>query len=675
MTDSATSRAFADLELMRAAPLLESDPAAAVVHASRILAEFPDHAEARLLLASARRRLGDAPAALAALEPLSNSQSDSAFLQLEMGRTYAASGTTTQALAAYRRALTQDPNLADGWSELAACLFEKGETLEGDRAFAQFVRLRPDPPELNDAALAVVENRMDAAEAILRERLRQLPNDPVAMLRLAELAVQRENFVEAERHLIACLKIAPGYAAARYELARLLLELQRDAEVLPLTERLLAAEPGNLDYLSLQAHALRRIGRTDEAIGLMQGAVSQHAQEDRAWNLYGHLLREIGQQARAIEMYRRAIAVRPASGHAYSSLANLKTFRFDEADSAAMRAQLALRSVTGADRTHLEFALGQALEDSGDYAASFEHYARGNALKRATTFHDADVVSRDVLRLRALYSESFFAARRDWGTERCDPIFIVGLPRSGSTLLEQMLASHSQVEGTHELPEVPAIVFDLESDPKLAAHGRYPEVLAALGREDFDRFAERYLARTQIHRALGKPRFVDKMLANFGHLGLVHLMFPRAAIIETRRHPLGGGFSCYKQLFAGGHSFSYDLQELGRYIRDYVSLMEHIDAVLPGRVHRVYYERMIADPEQELRRLLDYCGLPYEAQCLRFHENPRVVQTISSEQVRRPLYTHAVDQWRRYEPWLGPLKAALGDVLERYPAIAIPSAR
>jgi Sulfotransferase family len=267
-----------------------------------------------------------------------------------------------------------------------------------------------------------------------------------------------------------------------------------------------------------------------------------------------------------------------------------------------------------------------------------------------------------------MYTERFFAERPGWGCARVDPIFIVGLPRSGSTLLEQVLASHSQVEGTRELPDLPAIAFELLSRPNPLRRWMYPEPVAALERQEADAFAARYLATTQAHRALGKPRFVDKMLGNFGHIGLIHLLFPKAAIIDARRHPLGCGFSCYKQLFARGLGYSYDLQEIGRYYRDYVALMEHFDAVLPGRVHRVYYEQLVADPQGELRRLLEYCALPFEAQCLQFHENPRIVQTISSEQVRRPIYTDSLDQWRHFEPWLGPLKAALGGLVDRYPA-------
>jgi hypothetical protein len=329
---------------------------------------------------------------------------------------------------------------------------------------------------------------------------------------------------------------------------------------------------------------------------------------------------------------------------------------------------LAQRSLHSFDRTHLEFALGKGLEDEGLFETSFAHYARGAARHRATIEYDANATTAMVQRSMALFTEQFFAERREWGSRRTDPIFVVGLPRSGSTLLEQIIASHSQVEGTRELPDMPGIARELILRPNPAGSQAYPDPVAALERAEIDALAARYLAQTQLHRPRGKPRFVDKMLGNFLHVGLIQLMFPAAAIIDMRRHPLGCCFSCYKQLFARGLNFTYDLTELGRYYRDYARLMQHFDTVLPRRVHRVNYEQLVADPPGEVRKLLDYCGLPFEQECLNFYENRRVVQTISSEQVRRPIYSDAVDQWRNFEPWLGPLKEALGDLIEIHPS-------
>jgi tetratricopeptide (TPR) repeat protein len=451
-------------------------------------------------------------------------------------------------------------------------------------------------------------------------------------------------------------------------LAQLLDVQHRSSEVLPLVERLLAVEPRNIDYLSLKAQALRLLGSSHQAVALMEQAVADHPGEDRGWVRYGHLLREVGEQARAIEGYRRALQVRPGSGPAYSSLANLKTFRFSASDRVAMQEQLSHSAPRSTDRIHLEFALGKALEDEGQFEASFQHYSRGNELHRATIRHDPDAVTAQLERTKSVYTPGFFAARSEWGSERSDPIFIVGTPRSGSTLLEQILATHSQVEGTRELTDIPTLALQLRSGPNVGEPAQYPQAVAALGRREIEGLAARYLSRTQIYRPAGKPRFVDKMLGNFGHIGLIQLMFPRAAIIDARRHPLGCGFSCYKQLFGRGQKFTYDLQELGRFYREYATLMDHFDATLPGRVLRVHYEQLVATPEAELRKVFAYCGLPFEEECLRFYETRRIVHTFSSEQVRQPLYSESVDHWRHYEPWLGPLKQALGDLVDKYPA-------
>jgi tetratricopeptide (TPR) repeat protein len=652
---------------MRASVLLESDPAAAARRASDILAANPSHPEASLLLAAACRQLGNSKDAALALEALGEAHRNTPLMQLELGRAYAGSGRMDAAIAAYRHAVALDAGLADAWRELATQLFAAGDIQGGDTAYRHYSRLVPDPPQLKDATVALAENRLEAAEALLKRRLQLAPHDVIALRVLGEVATRREDFAAAESRLTTCLALAPGYAQARYDLANLLHLQHRDAEVLALVERLLASEPDNIDFLSLKAQAMRLLGRSAEAISLMEQAVASHPDEDRAWLLCGHLLREVGHPARAIEMYRRAIETRPQYGHAYASLANLKTFRFAPADVAAMREHLAHSSLRNSERTHFEFALGKALEDEGQFAESFEHYARGNSLQRAVVGHDADATTADVRRAKALYTPAFFAERSGWGSQGRDPIFIVGLPRSGSTLLEQILASHPQVEGTRELAEIPALALETMSQANPTGQPPYPESLAALGRQDLEALAARYLSRTQVHRPLARPRFVDKMLGNFCHIGFIHLLFPNASIIDARRHPLACGFSCFKQLFARGFGFTYDLADFGRYYRDYADLVEHFETVLPRRVHRVHYEQVVADPEGEVRRLLDYCGLPFEPQCLKFHENRRVVQTISSEQVRRPIYAESVDQWRHYEPWLGPMQAALGDLADRYP--------
>lgn len=675
---SQSARVDPDLELMRASLLLDTDPSDAARRARAILTDSPGHPEASLLLAAASRKLGDPAAAAAALESLADAQRNTPLMQLELGRTYAAGARTAAAMTAFRQAVALDPGLADGWRELAALAFAAGDTRAGDAAYACYLGLTPCRPELSDALAALADNRLDAAEALLQRLVRAAPHDAEALRLFAQVATRREDFTAAEQRLNRCLDLAPGDAAARYDLANVLHRQNRHAEALPLLERLLALAPSHLDYLHLKAQALRFLGRNDAAITLMEAAVRLHPDEEQAWLLSGHLLREVGRQSAAIAMYRRALMARPGSGRAYWSLANLKTFRFDDTDLETMQQRLAAGESTGTDLTHLEFALGKGLEDARRFQGSFEHYARGNARHRATIGYDAAATTAIVRRSMAVCNARFFADRRGWGSGREDPIFIIGLPRSGSTLVEQILASHSEVEGTRELPNIPAIARELLARPQPAGDEAYPRPVAALEPAQIGALAARYLAETRTHRPLGRPRFVDKMLSNFAHLGLIQLMFPRAAILDVRRHPLGCSFSCYKQLFARGLGHTYDLRELGLYYRDYAQLLAHVDTVLPARVHRVHYERLVADPEGEVRRLLDYCGLPFEPGCLHFHDNRRVVQTISSEQVRRPIYADSVDQWVHYLPWLGPLEEALGDLVGAYPGpsrAADPSCR
>jgi hypothetical protein len=354
----------------------------------------------------------------------------------------------------------------------------------------------------------------------------------------------------------------------------------------------------------------------------------------------------------------------PGFGEAYWSLANLKTYRFDVPEIEAMRSALTRAELRDEDRYHLEFSLGKALEDGGDFAASFDHYTKGNALRRKSTGYSADETTAHMQRSKALFTRDFFAERVGSGASAPDPIFVVGLPRAGSTLIEQILSSHSQVEGTMELPDISHLARELGGQKLRDEVSKYPETLAGLDRERLRALGEAYIARTRVQRKTDRPFFIDKMPNNFAHLGLIHLILPNAKIIDARRHPMANCFSAFKQHFARGQTFTYDLGELGRYYRDYVELMAHFDAVLPGRVHRVHYERMVADTEGEVRRLLAACGLPFEDACLRFNETERAVRTASSEQVRRPIFTDAVEQWRNYEQWLGPLRDALGPALD-----------
>jgi len=657
------------LKLMRAAALLDTDPAAALRAAGQILQEHPADAAASLLLGTAARRGGNAAAALEVLISLAQSQPESAVIQLELARAYAGVGDRARAVENLRKAVAVEPNLAEAWRELSTLLAKLGDLRGADIAYGRYSALAPTDPWLLEPAGAIAENRLDAAEQLLRRHLQKSPDDAHAMRMLADVVGRRERYSEAERLLLRCLQLVPGYSEARYDLAHSLLTQQRPTLVAPLVERLLSADPDHAAYLRLRAAYLSFIGQHPQALDIYEAQLATNADRAATWIQYGHELKAIGRQRDSVAAYRKATALAPTGGAAYWSLANLKTFRFESADVDAIRAALQSDTTRFEDRVNLEFALARALEDESRFAESFEHYAAGNDLRATATPYDSAASTTHVARTKSLLTREFFAARAGWGSFADAPIFIVGLPRSGSTLLEQILASHPQVEGTRELADIATLTRQLgqsngERDPEA-----YLQALSKLNATDVAHLAERYLEETSIYRRSGRDRFTDKMPNNFLHIGLIHLMFPRAPIIDARRHPLACGFSCFKQNFASGQLFTYDLEKLGRFYRDYVELMAHYDAVLPpGRIHRVYYERVVADLDGEARSLLSYCSLPFYPACLQFYQNRRSVQTASSEQVRQPIFSEAVDHWRNYEPWLGPLKEALGNVAEQYPA-------
>jgi tetratricopeptide (TPR) repeat protein len=657
--------ASADLELMRASMLLETDPAAAARHARAVLASHPGHDAATLLLATACRRLGNSANAISIVEELASTQPASALVQLELGRTYAATGRTSEARAALERTLELDSSLAEAWRELSQHRLLTGETAAADAAYTRYRMLVIDPPDLAGAYAAFDQGRLESAQALVRQRLQAGTHEVAAFTLLAAIASRRGDDLAEEAALNQVLLQAPCDSSARAQLVRLMIRQGRIEEALPLTERLLAADPCNSGYLILKVLALQLAERHAEGLAIITRLLADHPDDAEFWLLAGNQQRYMGDSHEAVKSYLQSIALRPGQGMAYWALSNFETFHFEPSDIEKMQRQLALVAPAGPDRTGLEFSLGRALEDRAEYAAAFEHYGRANVLARAAFDYNPKATTAFVQRFKATFAGRFFAERADWGHSARDPIFIVGLPRSGSTLLEQILASHSSVEGTRELAYVPTIARELAGPPETAA--RYPENLASLGAAQVEALAARYLASAQKHRPLLKPRFVDKMHGNFASLGLIHLMFPRAAVIDARRHPMACGFACYKQLFNPGMNFAYDLSELGLYYRDYVELMNHIDAVLPGRVYRLHYERLVTDTENEVRRLLEYCGLPFETGCLRFYENRRVAQTISSEQVRQPIYTAGLEQWRHFEPWLEPLKTALQELADNYP--------
>jgi predicted Zn-dependent protease len=655
-------RSGVDLELVRLASLLDSDPAAAARQATQLLRANPGYPPALLLLANAHRRAGNPAAALEDFAKLAATQPASAVIRLELARALLAAGQGEAALKELQESVRLAPDLAEGWRELSLLQAARNAPTECDAAYARFEKLVPEERQLLEASAAVANERYAAAEMLLQRALARSPRDVIALRLQARVATARDDYPQAERLLQECLRIAPGYSRARLDLVGVF-HLQLMGEpMLPLLERLRASEPDKLIYRSLTATAYTLLGHIGPALEIHQQLLRELPEDHLLWLNYGTTLRDAGRPREAIEAYRRCVVLQPACGTAWLALADLKTYRFAAAEIAAMETELRDERLRSDERARLEFALGKAREDAGEFEPAFQHYAQGNALRHATLGYDNQIFTRYVEATRALCTPEFVAARHSWGSPSAEPIFIVGLPRSGSTLIEQILASHSQVEGTRELPLVIRFTQELGAHGGQAGELPYPRSLQRLTRTELTALGERYLQETRTYRQQGRPHFIDKMGSNFQHLALIHLMLPQARIIDARRSALGCCFSNFKQHFGGGAWFSYSLEDLGRHYRDYVDLMAHFDAVLPGRILRIHYEELVADLAGEVRRLLEFCGLPFEEQCLRFHETQRAVATASSEQVRKPIYADSLEQWRNFEPWLGPLKEALGEL-------------
>jgi tetratricopeptide (TPR) repeat protein len=639
-----------------AAALLATDPAQAGRDAAEILKLAPTDPRALLILGSARRRLGEAAAAGAILAPLAKAYPRAANTQYELGLVLAELGEAQAAAEALRQATAINRDLADAWRALGDLAFRDGDAAAADEAYAQHRRASVTEPALRGVAEAIFAGRLAEAEDALREHLTGHLADATATRMLGELYLRRARYPDAEVLFARCLELDPGHDGARFSYADALFRQQKAPQAIAEVEPLLARAPKDPAYLNLYAACLALVGEDARVAAIYEGLLAEYPKQPRLWLNYGHTLRAVGRRDEAVAAYQRSLELAPGLGDAYWSLANLKVAAFTPADEAAMLSALDRPDLSVDDRLHLHYALGKALEDRGEAETAFRHYARGAALRRAEVPYDPDIATAHVRRAEALFTPEFLAARAGMGSASAAPIFIVGLPRAGSTLIEQILASHSDVEGTMELPDIGFIARGFgEAYPEALAHLDGP-ALAALG--------DGYVSATAVHRKLGRRFFVDKMPNNFLHLGLIRLILPHAKIVDARRHPMGSGFSAFKQHFAQGQSFSYDLTDLGRYYRDYVDLMGHFDAVAPGCIHRVIYEDLIEDTEGEVRRLLAYCGLPFEDACLRFYENGRAVRTVSSEQVRRPIFRGGLDRWRAYEPWLEPLKAALGPVLD-----------
>ena len=651
-----------ELEVKRARRLIEEQRfAEASAAAEALLATVPENRDALYARAHAQRRLGNIQAALETLAQLERVHPRFSRSYQERGFCHVALRQAPEAIEAFQRAVNISPMLPVSWSMLEGLYRMSGQVAEAAQAAEQVARLRGLPPEVVTASTLFSDGELVRAEELVRAFLIKHGHHVEAMRLLARIAMESESLDDAQLLLEGVLELSPDYHAARFDYAQVLVKRQLHLKAEEQVEKLLAVDRDNRGYRTLHALTQLGLGRHERAIQLYRELLVG-AQEPAELHLsIAHLLKTLGSTEAAIDEYRVAAAARAGYGDAYWSLANLKTYRFTEEELERMIAAEASASTAVEDRYHLCFALGKALEDRNDYRRSFEYYSRGNALKRSESSYRPELIERNTRQQIEVCTPDLFARHRGSGAPAADPIFIVGLPRAGSTLIEQILASHSQVEGTHELADVPRIVAELQG-----RDSRYPTALSSMSAEDFRGLGERYLTDTRAYRAAGRPRFIDKMPNNFRHIGLIHLMLPNAKIIDVRREPMACCFGNFKQLFAQGQVFTYSLEDLARYYRTYLELMHHWDAVLPGRVLRVHYEDVVDDLESNVRRLLEFCELDFERACLAFHQTERSVRTASSEQVRQPIYRGGLSQWRHYQPWLGPLSEALGDALTRY---------
>ena len=629
--------------------------------ACQLLAEEPDHKEALYLAAVAERYLKHPDTALAHLKRLLELDPTYGRAYQERGHTLMALGDSAGAESAYWDAVKHNPALVSSWTRLASLIPATDE--RSGNVSQVIAQLKALPPDLISAKSMMHEDRLYAAERLCRAFLQKNKSNVEGMRLLAELGVRLGILDDAEFLLETALTFQPDHTLARLDYITVLQRRQRYAKAQEQAELLYRQDASNPAFATAYANALMAVGEFTRAVEIYDGLAARFPEIAVNHLVRGHALKTMGRQSDAIAAYHQAHTVKPDFGDAYWSLANLKTYRFTDEEIAAMKAAEAAASTAPADRYHLCFALGKALEDKGDYGASFSYYERGNALKHEEVRYSADRTDSEFLDQKAFFTEEFLAAHRGVGTSSNAPIFIVGLPRAGSTLLEQILASHSQVDGTLELPNILALVHRLNGRRKRGDAPRYPGNLSGLEANTFREFGEAYIEDTRVYRQ-SAPRFTDKMPNNFRHIGLIHLILPNAKIIDARRDAMGCCFSGFKQLFAEGQEFTYGLEDIGRYYRGYVDLMDHWHRVLPGKILHVQYEDVVADLDGQVRRVLDFCELPFEDACIDFHQTDRSVRTASSEQVRQPIYQSGVDHWQKFEPYLGPLKSALGPVLQ-----------
>jgi tetratricopeptide (TPR) repeat protein len=631
-----------------------------------VIADTPRQPEALYLKAVCARYLGKLEGALEWLGQLRAVDPEFGRAYQEEGHVRLAQGDPARALIAYRRACQFNPALAASWRRQAEILSRTGQAGEARQAAFQADWIESQPREVVAAMNHLHEGRLHKAEQLCRAFLQANPRNVEGMRLLAEIGARMNVLDDAAFLLESAVLFQPDHVRARFDYIQVLRRQQRFEASLEQATILHDREPENPVFQSNLAIDSMHNNQFERAFALFDKVLEKLPGDPAALTSRGHALKTYGRHEDAVASYRAAYGTDPGFGDAWFGLANLKTYRFTAEEEQVMLREEGSDRLSHNARVQICFSLGKAFEDRQDYAEAFRFYDRGNTLKRIQSRYDADQMSAELAVQAEFCTADLFAKQGGKGSPAPDPIFIVGLPRAGSTLLEQIIASHSQVDGTLELPNILSLAHRLrrgtESEDDQSA---YPAILHDLTAKQLYDFGEKFIADTRIHRA-GAPYFIDKMPNNFRHIGLIKLILPNAKIIDARRAPMDCCFSGFKQLFAEGQEFTYGLEQVGRYYHDYVHLMRHWHAVLPGQILHVQYEDVVADTETQVRRILDYLGLPFEEACLAFHKTERVVRTASSEQVRQPINTKGLEAWVPFESWLDPLKAALGDVLEDY---------
>ena len=631
------------------------------------LADDPDNVEARYALAVAQRHQHQWQGALDTLAGVLAQRPGFGRAHQEVGYNHIALKDFQRAGVAFQRAVDNDPSLVNSWRCLAKLHRDGGDRKRLAAVEDQLAFLESLPGELLAVIGHLSEDRLLDAERLCKLFLRDNKTHAEGMRLLAEIATRNKSYAEAEFLLESCVEFHPAHKNARIQYVNILMRVQKFAGAHEHAARLLDDHPRDTDAIrSLYAAACAGVGRNAQAIESYRLLMRAHPENPVYPVSLAHIHKSQGDFDEAVALYQAAYRIKPDHGDAYWSLANTKAYEFTNAELAEMESLAENPATSEPDRVQICFALGDAYEGRADHERSFAHYRRGNALKQANAYHSAKHLAVRIDSQIEVCTAELFARRAGLGCPAPDPIFVVGLPRAGSTLLEQILSSHSQVDGTMELHNILNLAKRLRGRDEPGAKPRYPAILNDLDDDYFRRFGEQFLDDTRAYRG-DAPFFIDKMPNNFFHVGLIRLILPNAKVIDARRHPMACCFSAYKQLFGEGQEFSYGLTEVGNYYRQYVKLMDHWDRVLPGFVLRVQHEDVVDDLDGEVRRILEFCGLPFEQACIDYHQTERSIRTPSSEQVRQPIFRTSLEQWRNYEPWLGPLKDALGpEIRDRY---------